>query len=148
MACLKTTFNSIVEKHAPLRTKRVKASKSPRITSHLKDEMHKKSFKKSKRFVLMILKSGFLLEKCVIQLIKRFFRRKKPILKMLFAKGNPKKTWKIINELTSKNRKATPACFKRRILHASNSIVLIMYMLSATSETIKFDVSNCGRPKL
>ena len=40
------------------------------------------------------------------------------------------------------------ACFKRRILHASNSIVSIMYMLSATSETIKFDVSKCGRPKL
>ena len=40
------------------------------------------------------------------------------------------------------------ACFKRRILHASNSIVSIMYILSATSETIKFDVSNCGRPKL
>ena len=40
------------------------------------------------------------------------------------------------------------ACFKRRILHASNSIVSIMFMLSATSETIKFDVSNCGRPKL
>ena len=40
------------------------------------------------------------------------------------------------------------ACFKRRILHASNSIVSIMFMLSATSETIRFDVSNCGRPKL
>ena len=40
------------------------------------------------------------------------------------------------------------ACFKRRILHASNSVVSIMYMLSATSETIKFDVSKCGRPKL
>ena len=40
------------------------------------------------------------------------------------------------------------ACFKRRILHASNSIVSIMFMLSATSETIKFDVFNCGRPKL
>ena len=40
------------------------------------------------------------------------------------------------------------ACFKRRILHASNSIVSIMLMLSATSETIKFDVFNCGRPKL
>ena len=37
----------------------------------------------------------------------------------------------------------TKACFKRRILHASNSIVSIMLMLSATSETIKFDVSNC-----
>ena len=44
-------------------------------------------------------------------------------------------------------RESFKACFKRRILHASNSIVSIMYMLSATSETIKFDVSNCGRRK-
>ena len=40
----------------------------------------------------------------------------------------------------------TKACFKHRTLHASNSIVSIMFVLSATSETIKFDVSNCGRP--
>ena len=70
----KTTFNSIVEKRVPLRTKRVKASKSPWITSHLKDEMHKRNIQNIKRFVLMILKSRFLLEKCIIQLIKRSFR--------------------------------------------------------------------------
>ena len=44
----KTTFNFIVEKHAPLCTKRVKASKSPWITSHLKDEMHKRDIQKIK----------------------------------------------------------------------------------------------------
>ena len=44
----KTTFNFIVEKHAPLCTKRVKASKSPWITSHLKDKMHKRDIKKIK----------------------------------------------------------------------------------------------------
>ena len=43
----KTTFNFIVEKHAPLCTKRVKASKSPWI-SHLKDEMHKRDIQKIK----------------------------------------------------------------------------------------------------
>ena len=36
--------------------------------------------------LLTILKSRFLLGKCVIQLIKRFFRQKKPIFKMLFAR--------------------------------------------------------------
>jgi hypothetical protein len=37
----KNTFNFVVEKHAPLRTKRVNVSKAPWISSHLKDEMHK-----------------------------------------------------------------------------------------------------------
>ena len=44
----KTTFNSNVEKHVPLRTKRVKASISPWITSHLKDEMHKRNIQNMK----------------------------------------------------------------------------------------------------
>ena len=44
----KTTFNCVVNKHAPLCTKRVKASKSPWITSHLKDEMHKRDIQKIK----------------------------------------------------------------------------------------------------
>ena len=44
----KTTFNFIVEKHAPLCTKHVKASKSPWITSHLKDKMHKRDIQKIK----------------------------------------------------------------------------------------------------
>ena len=53
-----------------------------------------------------------------------------------------------INKFVIINLYFAKACFKRRILHASNSIVSIMFMLSATSETIKFDVFNCGRPKL
>ena len=79
----KTTFNFIVEKHAPLCTKRVKAFKSPWITSHLKDEMHKRDIQKIKAVRLTILKIGFPSKKCVIQLIKRFFGRKKLILKIL-----------------------------------------------------------------
>ena len=44
----KNTFNFIVEKHAPLRTKRVKASKAPWISSHLNGEMHKRDILKIK----------------------------------------------------------------------------------------------------
>jgi hypothetical protein len=51
----KNTFNFIVEKHAPLRTKRVKASKAPWISSHLKGEMHRRDILKIKATGLMIL---------------------------------------------------------------------------------------------
>jgi hypothetical protein len=44
----KNTFNFVVEKHAPLRTKRVKASIAPWISSHLKGEMHKRDILKIK----------------------------------------------------------------------------------------------------
>ena len=48
MAYLENIFNFVVEKHAPLRTKRVKASEAPWISSHLKDEMHKRDIRKIK----------------------------------------------------------------------------------------------------
>ena len=40
---------------------------------------------------------------------QKIFHAKETYFKNAFCenKGNPKKTWKIINELTSKNRKAT-----------------------------------------
>ena len=38
----KTTFSSVADKHAPLRTKCVRATKSPWITSVLKDKMHER----------------------------------------------------------------------------------------------------------
>ena len=44
----KNTFNFVVEKHSPLRTKRVKASKAPWISSHLKGKMHKRDILKIK----------------------------------------------------------------------------------------------------
>jgi hypothetical protein len=51
----KNTFNFVVEKHAPLRTKRVKTSKGPWISSHLKGEMHKRDILKIKATGLLIL---------------------------------------------------------------------------------------------
>ena len=74
----KTTFNSIVDKRAPLCTKRVKASKSPWITSHLKDEVHNRVIQKVKAFRSNKSKNWISFTK--IPLIKRFFRQKKPIL--------------------------------------------------------------------
>ena len=44
----KATFNSVADKHAPIRAKRVKAIKSPWITSLLKDKMHRRDVLKIK----------------------------------------------------------------------------------------------------
>ena len=38
----KAMINSVVDKPTPFRTKRVRSSKSPWISSQLKDEMHKR----------------------------------------------------------------------------------------------------------
>ena len=42
------TFNSVADKHAPIRSKRVKAIKSPRITAILEYKMHKRDAQKIK----------------------------------------------------------------------------------------------------
>ena len=44
----KNTFNNVVGKHAPLRTRRVRSSKSPWITPKLKQNMHKRDILKLK----------------------------------------------------------------------------------------------------
>lgn len=44
----KNIFNSVVDKHAPLRSKQIKASKSPWISAYLKDEMHTRDIQKIK----------------------------------------------------------------------------------------------------
>ena len=44
----KTTFMNVVERHAPLRTKRVRNSKSPWISVELKQRMRERDFLKTK----------------------------------------------------------------------------------------------------
>ncbi len=44
----KTTFNNVVKMHAPLRTRRVRLSKSPWITPELKRHMHERDILKIK----------------------------------------------------------------------------------------------------
>ena len=51
----KAIFNSVVDKHAPFRTKRVRTSKSSWISSQLKDEMHKRDAQKIKAIAPTIL---------------------------------------------------------------------------------------------
>lgn len=105
----KTTFNSVAEKHAPLHTKRVKASKSPWITSHLKDEMHKRDIQKIKAIRSNNPCDWLLFKRMRNSVNHQILQAKESYFKNAFYenKCNPKKTWNIINELTSKNRKSS-----------------------------------------
>ena len=90
----KAIFNSAVDKHAPFRTKRVRASKSPWISSQLKNEMHKRDAKK----ITEAVRSNdhldwFLFKKMRNSVNQNIFRAKESYFKdTLFAnKNNPKK---------------------------------------------------------
>ena len=105
----KAIFNCVVDKHAPFCTKRVRAFKSPWISSQLKDEMHKRDAQKFKAIRSNDLPDWFLFRKMRNSVNQNIFRAKESYFKdILFAnKNNPKKTWNIINELTSKNQKSS-----------------------------------------
>ena len=87
----------------------MKASKSPWITSHLKDEMHKRDIQKIKAVRSNDSEDWISFKKMRNSVNQKIFQAKETYFKntLYENKGNPKKTWKIINELTSKNRKAT-----------------------------------------
>ena len=105
----KNTFNFVVEKHAPLRTKRVKASKAPWISSHLKGEMHKRDILKIKAIRSNDTLDWLIFKKMRNSVHQNIVRGKENYFKRAFFenKCNSKKTWNIINDLTSKNRKSS-----------------------------------------
>ena len=89
----KAIFNSVVDKHAPFRTKRVRASKSPWISSQLKDEMHKRDAQKIKLIRSNDSLDWFLFKKMRNSVNQNIFRSKESYFKdILFAnKNNPQK---------------------------------------------------------
>ena len=121
----KTTFNCVVDIHAPRCTERVKASKSPWITSHLKDEMHKRNIQKIKAIRSNDSQDWSSFKKMRNSVNHKIFRAKETYFKNAFCenKDNPKKTWNIINELTSKNRKIiTKIDLNGHLINDSNKI--------------------------
>ena len=104
----KATFNSVADKHAPIRAKRVKAIKSPWITSLLKDKMHRRDVLKIKAIRSNDTQDWLSFKKMRNFVNSEIFYAKQAYFKNSFNdnKDNPNKTWKIINELTSKNRKS------------------------------------------
>ena len=102
----KTTFNNVVEMHALLRTRRVRLSKSPWITPELKRHMHERDILKIKAIRSKDIYDWAAFKKArnsVNNEIK--FARKAHYMNAFHEnESNVKKTWGIINELTSRKQ--------------------------------------------
>ena len=100
----KNSFLSIVDKHAPLRSKRVKALKSPWVTPSLKQRMHKRDITK-----LNATRSNdpvvWLNYKQICNSVNNAIRQAK---KSYYTnalhdnEGNSRTTWRVVNDLTSR----------------------------------------------
>ena len=102
----KDTFNNVAERHAPLQTKRVRVSKSPWITPELKQCMHQRDVLKIKAS-----RSNDPDDWTVFKRSRNLVNSEIKNAKALYYanasqenKNNLKKTWNIINELTSRKQ--------------------------------------------
>ena len=102
----KDTFNNVAERHAPLQTKRVRVSKSPWITPELKQCMHERDVLKIKAS-----RSNDPDDWKVFKRSRNLVNSEIKNAKALYYanalhenKNNLKKTWNIINELTSRKQ--------------------------------------------
>ena len=97
-------FITCVDKHAPLKRKRIRNKKSPWITRELLSRMHKRDYLKKKavstndQAIWEQYKHARNQANNAIKLArKRYFCDNLEI-----SKGNPRETWKLINELSSR----------------------------------------------
>ena len=100
----KNSFLGIVDKHAPLRSKRVRALKSPWVTPYLKQRMHERDIAK-----LKATRSNdpvdWLNHKQIRNSVNNAIRQAK---KSYYAKalhdneGNSRMTWRVVHDLTSR----------------------------------------------
>ena len=100
----KSLFFQCVDKHAPLRTKRVRAVKSPWITPQLKKRMHDRNILKLKAIRSKNANDWLKFKKCRNSVNSEIKQAKEQYYKnaLLNTEGDPRKTWQIINELTSR----------------------------------------------
>ena len=100
---------SVIDKHAPLRTKRVKNKRSPWISNELLREIHKRDFLKKKAASTndpSIWKQFKDARNKASNLVKK--AKSKYFSENLDAnKSDPRKTWRLINELQSRQSKST-----------------------------------------
>ena len=100
---------SVIEKHAPLRTKSVKNKRSPWITNELLREIHKRDFLKKKAASTndpSIWKQFKDARNKANNSVKK--AKRKYFSENLDAnKSDPRKTWRLINELQSRQSKST-----------------------------------------
>ena len=102
----KTTFKNVVEMHAPLRTRRVRLSKSPWITPELKRHMHERDILKIKAIQSKDIYDWAAFKKARNSVNNEIKFAKKAHYMNAFHENesNLKKTWGIINELTSRKQ--------------------------------------------
>ena len=102
----KTTFNNVVEMHAPSRTKRVRSSRSPWITPELKRHMHERDILKIKAIQSKDIHDWAAFKKARNSVNNEIKLAKKAHYVSAFHENesNVKKTWGIINELTSRKQ--------------------------------------------
>ena len=100
----KCSFLSIVNKHAPLRTMRVRTRNSPWITSELKKRMHDRDILKIKASKSNDWNDWSLFKKQSNIVNSEIRLAKQAYYQHSFNKytGDSKKTWQTINELTSR----------------------------------------------
>ena len=105
---------SVIDKHAPLRTKRVKNKRSPWITNELLREIHKRDFLKKKAASTndpSIWKQFKDARNKANNSVKK--AKRKYFSENLDAnKSDPRKTWRLINELQSRQTVNQPRCLK------------------------------------
>ena len=99
---------SVIDKHAPFRTKRVKNKRSPWITNELLREIHKRDFLKKKAASTndpSIWKQFKDARNKANNSVKK--AKRKYFSENLDAnKSDPRKTWRLINELQSRQSKS------------------------------------------
>ena len=102
---------SVIDKHAPFRTKRVKNKRSPWITNEIMREIHKRDFLKKnaastndpliwKQFKDAIARNK--VNNSVKKAKRKYFSEN-----LDAKKSDPRKTWRLINELQSRQSKST-----------------------------------------
>ena len=98
----KSTFLAIADKHAPLKTMRVRSRSSPWITSELKDFMHNRDILKIKASKTNDPNHSALFKKKRNIVNKKIHSPKQVYYQNSFNKhtSDSRKTWQIIKELT------------------------------------------------
>ena len=123
----KCSFLSIVNKHAPLRTMRVRTRSSPWITSELKKRMHDRDILKIKASKSNDSNDWSLFKKQRNKVNSEIRLAKQAYYQNSFNKhtGDSKKTWQTINELTSrKSGKKSVTSLKVNGVSITNPTVL------------------------
>ena len=100
----KNIFLVIVDKHAPLRSKRVRASKSPWITPYLKQRMHERDIAKLNAIRSSDPVAWLNYRQCRNSVNNAIRQAKKSYYSKALQdnEGNSRMTWHVIEHLTSR----------------------------------------------